>query len=874
MQIEPGTRLGPYEIVAHLGAGGMGEVWRAKDTRLERSVAVKILPAALASNAQLRARFEREARAISQLNHPHICTVHDVGNEQGTDFLVMELLEGETLAERLTRGALPLGDVLRYGAQIAEALDRAHRHGIVHRDLKPGNVMITKSGAKLLDFGLARNAASAVSNPDTKTEHMPLTAEGTIVGTFQYMAPEQLAGEEADARTDIFALGTVLYEMLTGRRAFQGKTKTSLIGAIVGGQPQPVSEIQPLTPRALEHVIARCLAKEPEERWQSAHDVAEELRWIGDGSASQGPAVRTPDSRSRRDRLFAVAATLLLLSTAALGWALWRERTKPRPALRSSLVAPPGAKFNLSDFHASALTISPNGRYVTYAAAEAVDPALWIHDLQSGERRKLATGHSPFWSPDSRSIAFWSGDKLRKMDVEGGPAVVIADGRNGRGGTWNADGTIVYAPGWREPLHRVAVSGGKSVAVTKLDPSLGETTHRWPWFLPDGRHFLFLAGSHVTRADSDVNAIYVGSLDSPERTLLLRARSNVVYASGHLLFVRENHLMAQPFDADSRKLTGEPVRIAPDITGVPGFFRSEFAVSNEGTLVHFTGPSAAKRSMKWRSSEGEEIATVAPDLELGGDLTLSPDDKFAAVTISDPSDLWLIDLERRTPMRFTSGTMQEYAPVWSPDSSQLAYADDSGDDVVVMVKSIDGISAPRAVFGMGGKNCEPLDWSADGKLLLSHVNPRGSTSSDIWVVPLDGGKPYPLVATPFDDDDAAFSPDMRWITYISDESGRSELYAVPFGRRAARRQLTASGANGMAWMADGRELRFATPENVLMKIRVQGDVFGLPEVVGRISPDLANMDFARDGRVLTIEQQPFEPSPVTLVTNWMSLLAR
>jgi serine/threonine protein kinase len=874
MQIEPGTRLGPYEIVSPLGAGGMGEVWRAKDSRLERSVAVKILPPTLAGNAQLRARFEREARAISQLNHPHICTVHDVGNEQGTDFLVMELLEGETLADRLAHGPLPLVEVLRYGAQIADALDRAHRAGIVHRDLKPGNVMITKSGAKLLDFGLARSTASTLSNPETKTEHMPLTAEGTIVGTFQYMAPEQLAGDEADARTDIFALGAVLYEMLTGKRAFQGKTKTSLIGAIIGGPPPRASDVQPMTPPALEHIIMRCLAKEPDDRWQSAHDIAEELRWIGDGSANQSVAVRAPLSGGRRDRLFAVASVLLLLSTAALAWALWRERAKPRPLLRSSVVAPPDAKFSLSDFHASALSISPNGRWVTYAATtDASGPKLWIQDLHSGERRKLAEGHSPFWSPDSRSLAFWSGNKLRRMDVEGGPPVVIADGGNGRGGTWNADGTILYTPNWREPLHRVSANGGKSVPVTKLDASLGETTHRWPWFLPDGRHFLFLAGSHATRADSDVNAIYIGSLDSPERTLLLRARSNVVYANGHVLFVRENSLMAQPFDPDSRKLKGDPVRVAPDITGVPGFFRSAFAVSNDGALVHFSGPAAANRSLKWRTGSGEEVSTVA-QLDLGDDLDLSPDDKFAAVIVGDPSDLWLIDLERRTPMRFTSDTMQEYAPVWSPDSSQLAYMNNASTDGVVMVKPIDGMSAQRTVFELKGKNCMPTHWSSDGRMLLVEVTSADTDSGDVWAVPIDGAKPYALFATPFDEYEAAFSPDMRWTTYVSEESGRAELYAVPYGRRGARRQLTATGVAGMVWLPDGREIRFATPDKMHMKIRVEGDTFGLPEVVGTIAANVRNFDFARDGRVLAIEEQPFEPSPVTLITNWLSLVRR
>ena len=879
MQITTGTRLGPYEIVSPLGAGGMGEVWRARDTRLDRSVAVKILPSSLAYNAQLRLRFEREARAISQLNHPHICTVHDVGKEDGVDYLVMELLEGESLAERLTRGPLPLHEVVRYGVQIAEALDRAHRGGIVHRDLKPGNVMITKSGAKLLDFGLARAAGNAAAHPDTPTEHLPLTAEGTIVGTFQYMAPEQLAGEDADHRTDIFALGAVLYEMLTGTRAFQGKNRTSLIAAIVGGEPPRVSTIQPLTPPALEHLIARCLAKDPEDRWQSAHDIAEELKWIGEAGSQAGVAAPVTARRRNRERILGASAAILMLVAGALGWALWKERAKPVRSQRSFFVPPADGTLQFAEFAAASVTLSPNGRYLTYTVDITGGPLeLWLFDRETGDTRRIAQGNSPFWSPDSRSIAFWGDGKLRRLDIAGGPAVAIADGGNGRGGSWNADGTIVYEPDWREPLHRVSASGGgKSSPVTKLDAGQGETTHRWPWFLPDGRHFLYLAGSHKTAADSDVNAIYIGSLDSPDRKLLLRARSNAIYANGHVLFVRENYLLAQPFDPKKLELTGDPVRVAQNVTNVPGFFRAVFSAAEDGTLAFATGPSEPKRSLKWYSADGKEISTIPVDVRLERSIRLSPDGKQAAVTVGDPTDIWIVDLERGTPSRFTTAVMQENSPVWSPDGSRIAYGADTAGFARIVEKPADGLTGERVVFEKPQTHLSPNDWSADGRFLLADSsNPKlPAGGDDVWLVPMNAsGPPRPLIQTEFDDWNAQFSPDGRWVTWLSDESGRDELYASPFPGRG-KRQLTGIGVAGYVWLRNGREIRLATTQGGHFRIKVEGSSFGIAEDAGKLPPGLVNLDFNADGsRILAIMDDPsFKPSPITLVTNWTKALA-
>ncbi|HUO83578.1 MAG TPA: protein kinase, partial [Thermoanaerobaculia bacterium] len=454
MRLQPGVKLGPYEIVSAIGSGGMGEVYRARDTRLDREVAIKVLPDSLSSNPALRQRFEREARAISSLSHPNVCTLFDVGQQDGIDFLVMEYLEGESLAERLAAGPLPLEQVLRRGIEIAEALDRAHRHGVVHRDLKPGNIMLTRSGAKLLDFGLARivqqneSPRSGLTNLPTEQYQRDLTAEGTVLGTFQYMAPEQLEGTEADARTDIFALGAVLYEMAAGRRAFEGKTKTSLIAAIVDRDPPPISSVQAMTPPALERLVKTCLAKDPDDRWQSAHDVASELRWILESGSQAGVAAPSA-ARLSRERIWKAGTITMALIAALLAVPLLRSlRERPDP-LHLSIVPPSGTQLELVQDDAGALSVSPDGRFVTFSASEGGQQSLWLRDLRNPIARRLEgtdDASYPFWSPDSRWIAFFAHEKLRKIDIAGGPPVTIAEAPNGRGGSWSKTGVIVFEP--------------------------------------------------------------------------------------------------------------------------------------------------------------------------------------------------------------------------------------------------------------------------------------------------------------------------------------------------------------------------------------------------------------------------------------------
>jgi len=880
MTIHPGTRLGPYEIVAPIGAGGMGEVFKARDTRLERSVAIKVLSSHLSSSPQLRERFDREARAVSALNHPNICTLYDVGHQDGVDYIVMELLDGETLADRLSKGALPLQQVLRYGVQIAGALDKAHRHGILHRDLKPGNIMLTKSGAKLLDFGLAKSTAPLSALTDTTnlpTEHKPLTQEGTILGTFQYMAPEQLEGEEADARTDIFALGAVLYEMATGRKAFEGRNKTSLIAAIVGGQPRPVKELQPLAPFALEHVITRCLEKDPENRWQSAHDIATELEWSGE-IAQAGVMER----RTRTTPGWIAFGVLLLLSAAVIAALLLRRSESTPRVIRSFLIAPEGKRFSFELNDAGALSLSPDGRFVTFVTDEA-PRVLHLRALSEEMARPLAGtawASYPFWSPDSRWIGFFADGKLKKIDVSGGPAVTICSAPEGRGATWGRDGTILFEPHWRDPIHRVSATGGTSAAVTKLDPAASETTHRWPWMLPDGKHFLYLAGSHLVDAASELNAIYAGSVGSSERKLILRARSNVVYSDGYLLFVRDRFLMAQPFDDEKLELTGEPVRLAENIFYVPGFFRSPFAASHEGPLVYYSGASDMRSQLSWLGRDGKDLGTIGEPEEYRN-VRLSPDGTRLSAEIGDPIDLWMIDLKRGTKSRLTRGKVsEEDHVVWSPDGKSVVYGDSRAIVSAIYIKSIDSSREETLVYKSQFFNF-PTDWSEDGRFVaFDMVDPKTidtPSGGDVWILPMFGErKPFPFVASEFGETGATFSPDGRWIAYQSNESGRNEIYVARFPGGDEKRQISTAGAAGARWVNRGNELLFVAEDGALLSVKRTGDEFGVPTQLLPADPVTRVADVFPDGSRFVVARRISgqKNDPITLITGWRALLPK
>jgi eukaryotic-like serine/threonine-protein kinase len=801
--ITAGSRLGPYEIVAPLGAGGMGEVWRARDTRLDRSVAIKLLPAEFAENAQLRLRLEREARAISQLNHPHICTLYDVGD----GYLVMELLDGESLADRLSKGPLPIEQVIRYGVQIAEALDRAHKAGIVHRDLKPANVMITKSGAKLLDFGLAKpmDDAPVAALTSLRTERRSLTEEGTIVGTFQYMAPEQLEGAELDHRADIFALGAVLYEMATGRRAFQGKSKASLIASILTSEPPPISVAQPMTPAALDRLVRTCLAKEPDDRFQSAHDVALELRWV-----TEAPAVAQPLAKRRRDLVAWSVAAVLAVAVAVLGFFAWQRAAadKSAPPVRLSILPPDGTEFDFR-FTAAPPAISPDGMKVVFGATKDAQRHLWLRRLDNATSTMLpgtVNATFPFWSPDSRFIAFFADGKLKRQEIGGGAPVAICDVAEGRGGSWNADGTIIFG-GRYTPIFKVATAGGSPSEVTAFDASQHDLTHRWPQFLPDGRHFLFLASP--VGSEDPANMICVGSLDVKMRKPVLAASSQPLYLDGHLLFSREQLLMALKFDEKALQGVGEAVavgeqQIEPDVI----LSRSVLSVSRNGTLLYQIGEGLSKSQLAWFERSGKPAGTAGDPMHYGT-MSLSRDERFVFFSprASPTTNIWMFDVQRGVKSRITFGASRDIWPQPSPDGTKLLYAASSRNRNELRLRDLaTGVEKTLVTneLGIGAPS-----WSADGRTIAFGRVDR-ITRGDVWTMSLADGTARPYLATDAVENFPRISPDGRWMAYQSNESGRAEIYVAPIPPTGAKWQVSASGGLMPHWRGDGKELFYVS----------------------------------------------------------------
>jgi eukaryotic-like serine/threonine-protein kinase len=893
MTLPSGFRLGPYELVAPVGAGGMGEVYRARDTRLERTVAVKVLPAHLSSSAESRQRFEREAKTISQLSHPHICALYDVGNQDGVEFLVMEYLEGETLSERLLKGPVVFDQVLRYGTEIADALDKAHRQGIVHRDLKPGNVMITKSGVKLLDFGLAKAIAPAGRTSGASLTALPtqagtdLTAEGTILGTFQYMAPEQLEGKEADARTDIFAFGALLYEMATGRKAFSGKSQASLISSIMGTEPPPVSAVAPMTPPAFDRVVRTCLAKDPEDRWQTAHDVMLELKWVAEGGSAAGLPAPIVARRRSRERLAWAIAGILAASTAGLAiFELRRPRSAPL-VVRSTVLPPEKTTFSFVGGGAGPVAVSPDGRHLAFVTSESGSKKqLWVRPLESLLAKPLpgtADATYPFWSPDSRFVGFFADGKLKKIEVAGGPALSICDAPDARGGSWNRDGTILFEPSFREPIHRVSANGGKSVPVTKLDSSRSETTHRWPTFLPDGRRFLFFSGSHSTGTESELDAIFVGSLDGEKPKLLVNARSNAAYAAGHLLFVRQKTLLAQPFDPKSLKLAGEAFPIIENVQDDPGFFSAVFSVSDQGTLAYQTASGSSGLSeLTWVDRSGKRLDVLGDPADYF-EPRISPDGRKVAVAIEDPGDVWIYDLARRVRTRLTFSGSDDFAPTWSPDSTRVAFSSQRTGSGDIYAKTASGTGADE-LLSTSKIFKVPNSWSPDGRY-IAYIAFQGAPGSkaDLWLLSLADRKASPILQSPFDELQGVFSPDGRWLAYASNESGRFEIYVQPFPGPGGKWQISTSGGIQPRWARGGKELFFIAPGGKIMSVEIQTSTIveaGTPQVLFSVSLKNAPgppYDVSSDGQRILLNRPIEEASsspPITLVQNWTALLKR
>ena len=810
MALTQGTKLGPYEIQSPLGAGGMGEVYRARDTRLERIVAVKILPSHLSEDPEAKQRFDREARTISSLNHPNICTLHDVGHQDGVDYLVMECLEGQTLADRLRKGPLPIEQVLRYAIDICEGLEKAHRCGVIHRDLKPGNIMLTKVGAKLMDFGLAKASvanAAAASNltmtTSTPPGSHPLTAQGTVVGTFQYMSPEQVEGKPADPRSDIFALGAVLYEMTTGQRAFEGKTAASAMAAVLEREPAPITSLQPMTPPAFERLVKACLAKDPDDRWQTAHDVKLQLKQISEGGSqiTSSAAVVAPRKRTSKPS-WIVAAVWAVVAGLALFF-LYQAKQQQLPVLRVEINPPDKMQFNLSGDHGGPAVISPDGRYIVFSAYGSSGAQLYLRALDSTSPQALpgtVGAMFPFWSPDSRSIAFFTDDKLKRMEVSGGTPVTICGSTLGRGGSWNQDGTIVAALSYNTGLSRVPASGGTPTPVTAID-GVHYSSHRWPWFLPDGKHFLYIAVKH-NAPTSPETAVFLASLDGKEDRLLFHTLSNAIYASGRLLFQRENSLVTQTFDLSNGKLSGEPQTLSENVQFDAGLWRMNLSASTDGMLLYASGTASGTEILTWYDRSGKRLGTVGEQGEFY-DLDLSPDDKKIVATELNTATatIWVHDLVTNLKTRLTFSGGAHLTPLWSPDGKQIAFT--SNQQAAISVKTL-GSSAPeRTLLSSPTPIYQAIsDWSHDGRYLMYEQGTGMNT--DLWVLPLSGdAKPFPYTSG---SSRGAFSPDGHWVAYVAQEGGRPEVFVAPFPWTGAKWQVSNGGGTGPRWRDDGKEL--------------------------------------------------------------------
>jgi len=843
----------------------------------------------MSADAARKQRFEREAKTISGLNHPNICVLHDVGSQDGVDYLVMECVEGETLAKRLDRGPLPLEHVLKYGAQVADALDKAHRSGVVHRDLKPGNIMLTPTGAKLLDFGLAKPAA-AVTTLATLTaaapQQSPVTQEGTIIGTFQYMSPEQVEGKEVDGRSDIFSLGAVLYEMLTGRRAFDGKSQLTVASAILEREPAPISTVKPLTPSVLDHAIKKCLAKLSDERWQSASDLASELKWIAEDSSlvTLAPTRAAKSTHALGLRGLILIAATLLLAAAIASLATWNLKPSPRqPVSRVAVTLPRGQHLTGME-NGPAVALSPDATHLAYVAIQDGTQQLYLRAMDSLEAKPIAGtegAFNPFFSPDGQWLGFFAGQKLKKVSVNGGTALTLGDAPFPFGASWGSQGIIAFAPSVGSALQQVLETGGAPQPLTHLEK--GEANQRWPEFLPSGKALLFTAAP--TNAIWNNAQVAVQSLETGERRNLIQGATHPLYVpSGHLLYAQGGSLMAVPFDPQRLKVTGTAVPVLESVLQSPSTGAAQYSFSAAGSLVYVPGGlQSAQRKLVWVTRDGAEQPIAAP---VRGYVSprLSPDGRQVSVGVTEQeTQVWLFDLSRETLTRFTFEGNQNLNGVWAPDGKRVAIQSNREGPLNIFWQQADGSGGLERLTA-SEFNDFPMSWSPDGQLLV-FVEISPTTGYDIWVLRLSDHKAQPFLRTSFNESVPRFSPDGHWLAYISNETGRWEIYVQPYPGPGGKWQISTEGGTEPVWNPNGREVFYRSGDKMMAVDITTRPSFeaGKPRVLfeGSYEPPLGtttNYDVSHDGQrflmIRRVEQAEAAPTQINVVLNWFDELKR
>ena len=873
MALPTGSRFGPYEILGPLGAGGMGEVYKARDTNLGRDVAIKVLPDAFAGDPDRLARFEREARTLAALNHSNIAQIFGLEASGSVRALAMEFVEGEDLAMRLARGAMPLDEALPIARQIAQALEAAHDHGIVHRDLKPANIKVRPDGTvKVLDFGLAKaleaeGDSAALSNSPTMMASMP----GMILGTAAYMSPEQARGKVVDKRADIWAFGCVLFEMLTGKPAFAGDTVSDVVAAVLKTEPAWTA-LPAATPAAIRRLLGRCLTKDPRER---LHDIADARLEI-DEAQSGPPSSAAAATPRRRERLAWIAAlTLVSLGAVVLALILVARRAPSAPEMRLEITTPPTTD-------PGAFALSPDGQQLAFVATVSGRPRLWLRALNSVSARPLAGTEGaafPFWAPHGRSLGFFADDgKLKRIDIDGGAVRVLANANLPWGGTWNSDDTILFTP-YTGSILRIPATGGAPTVVTRLGAQ--QSNHSYPQFLPDGDHFVYyVSGS------PDVRGVYVAALGKPEGRRLVDADAIAAcIASGHLLFVRGTTLFAQQFDLARLQLTGNPFAVAESIvTGTTAGSRVvALSASASGRIVYRTGSAASERQFVWFDRSGREVGHVG-DPDGGNPLSpsLSTDQRRLAFhrNVGGNADIWLLDTGRGVLSRFTSNAANDIHPMWSPDGSRILFMSNRSGAYGLYEKSTIGAGDEKLVLSTQN---QPTDWSRDGRfVLVQRRDPK--TSNDIWALPMGTNRePFPVVQTDFEERSGQFSPDGKWIAYESTESGRWEIYVQPFPGPGARVQISVNGGAQVRWRADGKELFFMALDDRLMAVPIALPSTGGSAEAGAAVPLFAThvggavQSFSRQQYFVSPDGQRFlmntilqggPASPITVIVNW------